>query len=210
MVFLFASLACLALFAAVFAATFALDHFASAWEEASAGSRRRRFSDWATDNRTLTEVKGWSGIASAASFLALLGAVFYALTFVGVGGERQFAVYVTGGPNASGGAAAPREFYANSGDLNRMRMFDYVDSRRIVSGQVSSVIPIGGGLSHVCIANGDACGLADSSLGLKTGDTAYIRIGRPPTGQRRAPGWTITAAEAKSLQANAKFTIENR
>lgn len=209
MVFLFASLACLALFAAVFAATFAIDHFASAWEEAADGSRRRRFSAWATDNRTLTEVKGWSGIASAASLLALLAAMFYALTFVGVGGERRFAVYVTGGPNAAGGAT-PREFYANSGDLNRMRMFEYVDSRRIVSGQVSSVLPIGGGLSHVCIANGDTCGLADSSLGLKIGDTAYIRIGRPPTGQRRAPGWTITAAEAKSLEASAKFTIENR
>jgi hypothetical protein len=91
-----------------------------------------------------------------------------------------------------------------------MRMFEYVDSRRIVSGQVSSVLPIGGGLSHVCIANGDTCGLADSSLGLKIGDTAYIRIGRPPTGLRRAPGWTITAAEAKSLEARAKFTIENR
>jgi hypothetical protein len=126
-----------------------------------------------------------------------------------VGGERRFAVYVTGGPNAAGGAT-PREFYANSGDLNRMRMFEYVDSRRIVSGQVSSVLPIGGGLSHVCIANGDTCGLADSSLGLKIGDTAYIRIGRPPTGLRRAPGWTITAAEAKSLEARAKFTIENR
>jgi hypothetical protein len=52
--------------------------------------------------------------------------------------------------------------------------------------------------------------LADSSLTLKVGDTAYIRVGRPPTGQRRAPGWTITAAEAKSLETTAKFTIENK
>jgi len=209
MLFLFASLACLALSATVFACTFALDHFASAWESAAAGSRRQRFSAWATDNRTLTEVKGWSGIASAASCLAFLVAVFLALTFVGVGGDRRFAVYVTGGPNAGAGAA-PREFYATKGDLSKMPMFEYVDSHRIVAGQVSSVLPIGGGLTHICVANGDYCGLADSSLDLKVGGTAYIRVGRPPTGQRRAPGWTITAAEAKSLQTTAKFTIETR
>jgi hypothetical protein len=88
-------------------------------------------------------------------------------------------------------------------------MFEYVDSRRIVKGRVSSLTPIGGGLTHVCVANGDYCGLADSSLELKAGDTAYIRIGRPPTGPRRPPGWTITADEAKSLAATARFTIEN-
>lgn len=206
MVFLFVSLACFAFSAAVFAATFAVDHFAAAWETRGAASKRGRFSAWATGNRILNEIKGWSGIAVAASCLAVLGAAFYALTFVGVGGERQFAVYVTGGPNA----AAPRQFYANQNDLNRMPMFQYVDSHRIVSGTISSVMPIGGGLSHVCVANGDYCGLSDSHLGLKVGDTAYIRIGRPPTSQRRAPGWTITAAEAKSLQSNAKFTIENK
>jgi hypothetical protein len=209
MVFLFVSLVCLALFAAIFATTFAIDHFASAWEDAEAGSRRGRFSAWATDNRTIIEVKGWSGIASAASCLAFLVAIFLALTFVGVGGDRRFAVYVTGGPGAGTGAT-PREFYATKGDLSRMPMFEYVDSHRIVKGRVSSVLPIGGGLTHVCVANGDICGLADSSLGLKTGDTAYIRIGRPPTGQKRPPGWTITAAEARSLETTAKFTIENR
>jgi hypothetical protein len=209
MVFLFVSLACFALFAAIFAATFAIDHFASAWETAEGGGRRQRFSAWATGNRTLTEVKGVSGIGSAVACLAFLVAIFYALTFVGVGGERRFAVYVTGGPGA-GASATPREFYATKGDLSRMPMFEYVDSRRIVTGQVSSVLPIGGGLTHVCVANGDTCGLADSSLGLKIGDTAYIRVGRPPTGQRRAPGWTITAEEAKSLQTTAKFAIENR
>jgi len=208
MVFLFVALACLGVSAAVFAATFAVDHFASAWEEVEPGTRRR-FSAWATDNRTLIEVKGWSGIASAVSCLALLVAIFLALTFVGVGGERRFAVYVTGGPN-EGSNPTPRQFYATKGDLSKMPMFEYVDSRRIVSGKVSSVLPIGGGLSHVCVSNGDYCGLADSSLGLKVGDTTYIRVGRPPTGQRRAPGWTITAAEAKSLETTAKFTIENR
>jgi hypothetical protein len=209
MVFLFVSLACLALFGAIFACTFAIDHFTSAWAEAKEGSRRRRFSAWATDNRILTEVKGWSGIASAASCLAFLVAIFLALTFVGVGGERRFAVYVTGGP-AAGANATPRQFYATKGDLSKMPMFEYVDNNRIVTGKVSSVLPIGGGLTHVCVANGDVCGLADSSLGLKVGDTAYIRVGRLPTGQRRPPGWTITAAEAKSLETSAKFSVENR
>jgi hypothetical protein len=88
--------------------------------------------------------------------------------------------------------------------------FEYLDSHRIVTGRVSSILQIGGGLSHVCVANGDYCGLADSSLELKLGDTAYIRIGRPSAGQRRPPGWTITADEAKSLAATAKFTIEDR
>jgi hypothetical protein len=209
MVFLFVSLACFALFLAIFAATFAIDHFASMWETADANSWRGHFSSWATNNQTLDTVKGLSGVASALACLAFLGAIFYALTFVGVGGERRFAVYVTGGPG-SGGGETPREFYATRGELNRMPMFEYVDSRRIVKGRVSSIMPIGGGLTHVCVANGDYCGLADSSLELKSGDTAYIRVGRPPTGQRRPPGWTITADEAKSLAATAKFTIENK
>jgi len=208
MLFLFVSLACFALSAAVFAATFGVDHFAAAWEPEDAATKRGRFSAWATGSRTLTEIKGWSGIASAASCVAVLCAVFYVLTFVGVGGERRFPVYVTSGPNAAN--EAPRQFYANQADLNRMPMFQYVNNNRIVTGKISSVLPIGGGLSHICVANGDYCGLADSSLGLKVGDTGYIRLGRPPSTQRRPPGWTITEAEAKSLQANAKFSIENR
>jgi hypothetical protein len=91
-----------------------------------------------------------------------------------------------------------------------MPVFEYVDSHRIVKGRVSSILPIGGGLTHVCVANGDYCGLADSSLGLKSGDTAYIRVGRPPTGQRRPPGWTITADEAQSLAATGQVAIENK
>ncbi len=206
MLFLFVSLACLALFAAVFAATFAIDHFASTWQTADADSWHGRFSAWASDNKTLDIVKGLSGVASAFTFLAFIVGIFYVLTFVGVGGERRFAVYVTG----PGGAQTLREFHATRGELNQMPVFEYVDSRRIVKGRVSSMTPIGGGLTHVCVANGDYCGLADSSLELKPGDTAYIRIGRPPTGPRRPPGWTITADEAKSLATTAQFTIENR
>jgi len=209
MVFLFVSLACFALFLAIFAATFAIDHFASMWETADANSWRGHFSSWATNNKALDAVKGLSGVASAFACLAFLVAIFYALTFVGVGGERRFAVYVTGGPD-SGGGEVLREFHATRGELNRMPMFEYVDSHRIVKGRVSSIMPIGGGLTHVCVANGDYCGLADSSLGLKSGDTAYIRVGRPPTGQRRPPGWTITADEAKSLAATGQVAIENK
>lgn len=209
MVFLFISLACFALFAAIFAATFAIDHFASIWETADAHSWRGHFSCWATNNRKLDVVQGLSGLASAFACLAFVVAMYYALTFVGLGGERRFALYVTGGPG-TGGGEAPREFSATRGELDRIPMFEYVDSHRIVKGRVSSILPIGGGLAHVCVANGNYCGLADSSLGLKSGDTAYIRIGRPPTGQRRPPGWTITADEAKSLAATAKFTIEDR
>ena len=56
----------------------------------------------------------------------------------------------------------------------------------------------------------DAVAVYNSSLELKSGDTAFIRLGRTPSGQRRPPGWTITADEAKSLAATAKFTIENK
>jgi len=206
MIFLFVSLACLGLFLAIFAATFAIDHFASVWEEADAGSWHGRFSKWAANNKTLDIVKGLSGVASAFACLAFFGGIFYVLTFVGVGGERRFAVYVTGGA----GSTAPRQFTATKGELNSMPMFQYVDSHLIVKGTVSSILPIGGGLTHICIANGDYCGLADSSLALKAGDTAYIREGRPPTGPRRPPGWTITAAEAKSLATTAQFTIQNK
>src|SRR5271157_4949631 len=209
MLFLFISLACFVLFAAVFAATFAIDHFASMWQTADANSRRGRFGYWAANSKKLDVAKGLSGLASALACLVVFVAIFYALMFAGVGGERRAAFYLTGGPGASGGATL-REFFATSRELNRMPMFEYVDSHRIVKGRVSSILPIGGGLTHICVANGDYCGLADSSLGLKPGDTAYIRIGRPPTGQRRPPGWTITADEAKSLAAKAKFTIENR
>jgi hypothetical protein len=206
MIFLFVSLACFALFAAIFAATFAMDYFASKWETADAGSRRGRFSSWASDNKTLDLIQGMSGLASALAFLVMFVGIFYTLTFVGVGGERRFSIYVTD----RGAGENLREFRVTKGDLNRLPMFEYVDSRRIVKGRVSSLTPIGGGLTHVCVANGDTCGLADSSLELKAGDTAYIRIGRPPTGPRRPPGWTITAAEAQSLAATDKFTIENR
>lgn len=205
MLFLFISLACFVLFAAVFAATFAIDHFASMWQTADANSRRGHFSYWAANSTKLDVVKGLSGLASALACLVVFVAIFYALMFVGVD-ERRFALYLTGGP---GSGATLREFSATTRELNRMPMLDYVDSHRIVKGRVSSILPIGGGLTHICVANGDYCGLADSSLELKLGDTAYIRIGRPPSG-RRPPGWTLTAGEAKSLATTANFTIENR
>jgi hypothetical protein len=209
MAFLFISLACLTLCAAIFAATFAIDHFASIWETADPNSWRGRFSSWATNSKRLDVVKGLSGVAAAFACLACVVAVYYALTFVGIGGERRFALYITGGPGTGGGETL-RQFSATKGELSRMPMFEYVDSHRIVKGRVSSLLPIGGGLTHICVANGAYCGLADSSLELKAGDTAYIRIGRPPAGQRRPPGWTITADEAKSLAATAKFTIEDK
>jgi len=208
MTFLFISLACFTLFAAIFAATFAIDHFASIWETAEANSRRGHFSSWATNSTKLDVVKGLSGLAAAFACLACVVGVYYALTFVDVGGERRFALYITGGPGTAGGETL-RQFSATTGELNRMPMFEYVDSHRIVKGRISSMLPIGGGLTHICVANDSYCGLADSSLELKPGDIAYIRIGRP-TGQRRPPGWTITADEAKSLAATAKFTIENK
>lgn len=208
MVFLFVSVVCFALFAAIFAATFAIDHFASIWETADARTWHGRFSSWATNNRKLDVVKGLSGLASALACLAFVVAIYYALTFVGVGGERRFAFYISGGP-VTGGENL-REFYATKGDLNRMPMAEYVDSNRIVSGRVSSILAIGGRLAHICVANGDYCGLADSSLELKPGDIAYLRIGRLPTGERRPPGWTITADEAHSLAATARFPIENK
>ena len=207
MVFLFISLVCFALFTALFAATFAIDHFAAIWQTADANSRRGRFSYWAANSQKLDVVKGLSGLASALACLVVFVAIFYALLFAGVGGERRFAVYLTGGPGTGGGETL-REFSATSRELNRMPMFEYVDSHRIVKGRISSILPIGGGLTHICVANGEYCGLADSSLGLKPGDTAYIRIGRPATSPRRPPGWTITADEAKALEATSKFTIE--
>jgi hypothetical protein len=208
MLFLFVSLACFAVFAAVFAATFAIDHFASVWESADAKSWHGRFSSWATNSRKLDIIKGLSGLASALAALVFLGSIVYALMYVGIG-ENRFAVYITGAPG-SGGGDTLRWFSATNGELQRMPVFEYVDSHRIVKGRVSSILPIGGGLMHICVANGDYCGLSDSSLDLKPGDTAYVRLGRPLNSQRRPPGWTITADEAKALEATTKFTIENR
>ena len=207
MLFLMISLGCFAFFAVIFAATFTIDHFAEIWQ-GEEESWHGRFSRWASNSRRLDIVQGISGLASALACLTMVVAFYYALTFVGVGGERRFALYLTGGPTPGG--RAPREFSATKGELNRIPMFEYVDSHRIVQGRVSSILPIGGGLTHVCVANGQYCGLADSSLSLKAGDLAFIRIGRPPTGERRPPGWTITADEAKSLAATAHFTIENQ
>jgi hypothetical protein len=89
--------------------------------------------------------------------LQLLVSIFYALTYVGFG-ERRFAIYMTGGPGTEG----VRRLSATSGELTRMPGFEYVDSHRIVKGRISSILPIGGGLSHVCVSNGEYCGLADS------------------------------------------------
>ncbi len=208
MLFLMISLACFAFFAVVFAATFTIDHFADIWQGDEETTWHGRFSQWASNSRRLDIVQGISGLASALACLTMVIAFYYALTFVGVGGERRFALYITGGPQPGGESL--REFSATKGELNRIPMFEYVDSHRIVQGRVSSILPIGGGLTHVCIANGKYCGLADSSLALKSGDIAFIRVGRPPTGERRPPGWTITADEAKSLSATAHFAIENQ
>jgi len=76
MLFLFVSLACFALFAAVFAATFAIDHFASVWQTADANSRHGRFSNWAANSTTLDIVKGLSGLASALACLVVFVAIF--------------------------------------------------------------------------------------------------------------------------------------
>jgi hypothetical protein len=209
MTFLFISLACCVAFAAVFAGTFAIDHFASIWETSEPGTWHARFSAWATGNRRLDIAQGISGIAAAFSCLVFVVAIYYALTYVDVGGERRFALYITGGSGVESREGL-RQFFVTRGDLERIPMFDYVDSHRIVKGRVSSAMPIGGGLAHICVDNDRYCGLADSSLGLKAGDIAYIRIGRPPSGRNRPPGWTITAAEADSLATTAKFTIESK
>src|ERR1035438_7429684 len=152
MLFLFISLACFALFAAIFAATFAIDHFASIWETADSNSWRGHFSGWAPGNRRLDVVQGLSGLASAFACLAFVVAIYYALTFVDVGGERRFALYITGGPGTVSGEA-PREFSATRGELNRIPMFEYVDSHRIVKGRISSILPIEIGRAHICVAN---------------------------------------------------------
>ncbi len=204
MTFLFISLACFVVFAAIFAVTYAIDHFEEIWQAAGVGGWRGRFSEWEANNRKLDVLQGLSGLASAFAGLAFMVAMDYALTFVGVGGERRFARYISGGAGES-----LREFHATSGDLSRIPTFDYVDNHHIVKGRVSSIVPIGGGLMHVCVADGEYCGLADSSLALKNGDNAYIRIGRPPTGRGRPPGWAVTAGEAKALEATTKFRIED-
>jgi hypothetical protein len=209
MTFLFLSLAAFVLFAAVFAATFAIDHFAEIWGDPGVTGWHGRFSRWAIENRTLAILQGASGLASALTCLACIVAMYYALTYVDVGGERRFALYITGGPETREAGAA-REFSATRGELSRMPMAEFLDSRRIVKGRVSSIMPIGGGLTHVCVGNGEFCGLAASALDLKTGDVAYIRVGRLPSGPRRAPGWTITAGEARSLAATADFAIEEK
>jgi hypothetical protein len=208
MAFLFISLACFAAFGAVFAITAAIDHFASIWETADASTWRGRFSARIESNNGLNVAKGLSGMCMALAGFAFLVSVFFALMY-GIGGERRFAVYVTGGPVTDSGQTL-RQFSATSGELRRLPIFEYVDSRRIVRGRVSSVLPIGGGLVHLCVANGDYCGLADSSMKLKPGDEAFVRIGRPPGSQRRPPGWAITADEAKALTATSAFTIEKK
>lgn len=209
MTFLFISLASCVLFAAVFAVTFAIDHFAEIWETADAGTWHGRFSNWATNNRRLDIAQGISGLAAAFSCLTFVVAVYYALTFVDVTGERRFALFITGGSGVESREGL-RQFYVTKAELERIPMFDYVDSQRIVKGRISSALPIGGGLAHICVDNGNYCGLADSSLELKSGDIAYIRIGRPPSRRGRPPGWTITADEAQSLARTAKFTIESK
>jgi hypothetical protein len=205
---LFVSVACFVVFGAIFAATFAIDHFASIWETADPGTWHGRFAIWADNSRRLDIVQGLSGLAAAFSCLAFVVIMYLSLTFVDSGGHRHFALYITGGPGTELGTAT-REFSATRGELSRMPMFEYLDSQRIVKGRISSILPIGGGLTHVCIANGDFCGLSSASLGLKAGDVAYIRIGRP-AGMRRPPAWTVSADEAQSLSKSAQFTVEER
>ncbi|HTS63854.1 MAG TPA: hypothetical protein VMH28_17645 [Candidatus Acidoferrales bacterium] len=211
MLFLIISLACFIVCAAVCAVTFAIDHFAAIWEPADIKNWHGRFSAWATNSRKLDIVQGLSGLAAAFACLTCIAAMYFVLTFVDVTGERRFALYITGGAAGDEGGGAGgriREFWVTRKELSRIPMFEYVDSHRIVKGRVSSILPIGGGLEHVCVADDSQCGLADSSLGLKVGDSAYIRVGRLPSGQRRPPGWVITDREAQSLASTADFKIE--
>ena len=184
MTFLFISLAsCVVL--QPFSPSRAIDHFAEIWETSDAGTWHGRFSLWATDNRHLDILRGISGLAAAFSCLTFVVAFYYALTFVDVAGERHFALFVTGGSGAESREGL-RAFFVTKAELERIPMFDYVDSQRIVKGRISSALPIGGGLAHICIDNGNYCGLADSSLGLQSA-TSPTSIGRPPSRQGRPP-----------------------
>jgi hypothetical protein len=88
----------------------------------------------------------------------------------------------------------------------------------ILSGVVTELLPIGGGITQVCISMSRSpgewdCGSVDSSLHINVGDVAYLKPypllqwNRREHVRRNSVNIVITEAEAKQLQATGKFTI---
>jgi len=100
--------------------------------------------------------------------------------------ERRFSVYVTD----RGGGEPLRPITATRGELNRLPMFEYVDSRRIVKGRVSSLRPSAAG-SPCLRRQWRLLRLADFVRSRAKGRRHRLYSHRQaPTGPRRPPGWT--------------------
>jgi hypothetical protein len=86
----------------------------------------------------------------------------------------------------------------------------------IISGVVVELLPIGGGITQVCISRHPGerdCGSANSSLHINVGDVAYLKPypllqwNRGKNVHRNSVNIVITETEARQLVATGKFTI---
>jgi len=177
---------------------------------------RRRFAKWMKAGK-LDDVPFWSGIASILMLIVLLLAT---LVWIGKRSDKEpVTIHLT-----TPGEIAVQEIKTTKGDAHRLPINeDYLD-RLVIKGRVSEILPVGGDLMQVCVAHPDShhtdCGLAASSLGLRVGDTAYIRKAHLKMWSDNDPRgtpyrfevgrWVVSEGEAKALAATGKFTIEDK
>lgn len=183
-------------------------------------NRKGDFRFWLHDFAPrVSDVLGW--INSLTIVACVILAILYGLGALIANSERigkeSVTIYVTTPEKGLVTITTTRndrhEFLLDNSD-------DY-DEFTLYSGKVTGMLGVGGGLAQVCIERSNKavdCGTADSSLGIKEGDSIYFRrVGLLQYGDREQAmrstnrghvAIVVTAAEANQLMATGKFKIE--
>ncbi|MEK7582399.1 MAG: hypothetical protein AAB452_00875 [Patescibacteria group bacterium] len=118
------------------------------------------------------------------------------------------------------GSSALTEFRGTRMEIKKLPVGDLpVIGPEITMGPVVTVMPIGGDMNYVCILrqsdDGRICGFATAALGLKKGETGYLRTGFATlwinsTGGSHAElaRWAISEQEALALRDKAGYRIK--
>jgi hypothetical protein len=169
---------------------------------------RRWFAHWAKKNDHLEHTFVLSGVASVLLFIVL--AFFAAGQFEERSDKEAVYIHLT-----APGSTVIQDIRTTVGERNKLLIRG--EYPLIAKGRISEILPIGGGVAHVCITYGNPlnteCGAAALSLGWKVGDTAYIREAdlkeRDVNGSAhfQLDQRVITEGEAKALVATGKFKI---
>jgi hypothetical protein len=189
-------LVCL-LFPVVFLTVLIANHFAVKWNQKGVGGWRGKLGVFAERKSSLI-----SGVEVGTCLLSLALLVVLASALITGSAENVRVPIFLSNPGE-----ASQEVHPTQASAERQPRYAFVSGPRIVRGRVTEIMPVGGGLRNACISFEDYCGLADSTLVLNVGDTAYIHLRREPAQGRY--GIIITAQEARSLAGTGRYQIED-